>query len=133
MADDSVPKTEPVGSVSASEAVSPRTLTQPSNVWQRTFSALQYRNYRLWFQGQLVSMVGTWMQITAQGFLVFELTHSTAYLGYVGFAAGLPSLLFMLFGGVIADRIARRKLLVMTQSTMMLLAFLLAGLTFAQL
>jgi MFS family permease len=77
-------------------------------------------------------MVGTWMQTTAQGFLVFQLTHSTAYLGYVGFAAGIPSWLFMLYGGVIADRVARRKLLVITQSTMMALAFILAALTFLQ-
>jgi MFS family permease len=72
------------------------------------------------------------MQSTAQGFLVFQLTHSTAYLGFVGFAAGLPAWLFMLYGGVIADRVARRKLLVLTQSTMMVVALILAGLTFAQ-
>ena len=133
MANESEPTTEPVEPRPAA-AAHPRTPAPPlPTVWQRTFSALQYPNYRLWFQGQLVSMVGTWMQITAQGFLVFQLTHSTAYLGYVGFANGAPSLLFMLFGGVIADRVARRKLLVLTQSTMMLLAFLLAALTFAQL
>ena len=131
MGDRSVPTTEPLDSMQ--EAASPRAPVPPSTFWQRTFAALRHRNYRLWFQGQLVSMVGTWMQVTAQGFLVFQLTHSTAYLGYVGFAAGVPSLLFMLFGGVIADRVARRKLLVITQSTMMLLAFLLAALTFAQL
>ncbi len=132
MGDRSVPATEPVEAMQ--EAATPRAQAPPpSSFWQRTFAALQHRNYRLWFQGQLVSMVGTWMQVTAQGFLVFQLTHSTAYLGYVGFAAGVPSLLFMLFGGVIADRIARRKLLLITQSTMMLLAFLLASLSFAQL
>jgi MFS family permease len=98
--------------------------------WQRTFVALQYRNYRLWFLGQLVSLVGTWMQTTAQGFLVYQLTHSTAYLGYVGFAAGVPSWLLMLYGGVIADRLPRRNLLVITQAAMMVLAFLLAALTF---
>jgi len=130
MGDRSVPTTEPVEL--AQEAASPRAQAPPT-VWQRTFAALRHRNYRLWFQGQLVSMVGTWMQVTAQGFLVFQLTHSTAYLGYVGFAAGVPSLLFMLFGGVIADRVARRKLLVMTQSTMMLLALILAALSFTQL
>jgi MFS family permease len=130
MGDRSVPTTEPVEA--AQEAPSPRAQAPPTG-WQRTFAALRHRNYRLWFQGQLVSMVGTWMQITAQGFLVFQLTHSTTYLGYVGFASGVPSLLFMLFGGVIADRVARRKLLVITQSTMMLLAFLLAALSFAQL
>lgn len=101
--------------------------------WGRTFASLQYPNYRLWFIGQLVSLVGTWMQITAQSFLVFQLTRSTAYLGYVGFANGLPSWLFMLYGGVIADRVARRKLLVITQATMMILAFILGGLTFAGL
>jgi len=134
MADESESTTEPVGPRPEAAAAHPRTpAPPPPTIWQRTFSALQYPNYRLWFQGQLVSMVGTWMQITAQGFLVFQLTHSTAYLGYVGFANGVPSLLFMLFGGVIADRVMRRKLLVITQSTMMLLAFLLAALTFAQL
>ena len=99
----------------------------------RAFAALRSPNYRLWFLGQLVSQIGTWMQVTAQGFLVFQLTRSTAYLGYVGFAAGAPALLFMLFGGVVADRVARRRLLVITQSTMMVLAFILAALTFLQL
>src|SRR3989304_5482417 len=78
----------------------------------------------------MVSLVGTWMQSTAQGYLVYELTQSPAYLGYVGFAAGVPSWLFMLYGGVIADRMSRRALLVITQTCMMFLAFLLAGLTF---
>lgn len=106
---------------------------RPLPFWQRTFIALQYPNYRLWFTGQLISLVGTWMQITAQGFLVFELTQSPAYLGYVGFAAGIPSILLMLFGGVIADRVPRRNLLMITQSTMMVLAAILAALTFSGL
>lgn len=73
------------------------------------------------------------MQNTAQGYLVYELTGSTLYLGYVGFAAGLPSLLLMnLLGGVVADRIPRRKLLVITQFSMMVLAFILAGLVFTR-
>lgn len=101
-----------------------------ASVMGRTFEALQYPNYRLWFMGQLVSLIGTWMQLTAQGFLIFQLTHSTAYLGYVGFAAGIPSWIFMLYGGVIADRMSRRKLLMVTQTAMMILAFLQAGLTF---
>ncbi len=130
MGDRNMPTTEPPELTQ--EAANPGVQASPSG-WQRTFAALRHRNYRLWFQGQLVSMVGTWMQITAQGFLVFQLTHSTAYLGYVGFASGVPSLLFMLFGGVIADRVARRKLLVITQTTMMLLALILAALAFAQL
>lgn len=97
----------------------------------QTFAAFKHRNYRLWFMGQLVSLVGTWMQTTAQGYLVFQLTHSPLYLGYVGFAAGVPSWLFMLYGGVIADRMPRRKLLLIAQTTMMILAFIQAGLTFA--
>ena len=97
---------------------------------ERTFAALQYPNYRLWFRGQIVSLFGTWMQTTAQGFLVFELTHSPAYLGYVGFAAGIPAWLLTLYGGVIADRVPRRTLLTITQSAMMTFAFILAALAF---
>jgi MFS family permease len=97
--------------------------------WKKTFSALKHRNYRLWFWGQMVSLFGTWMQITAQGFLIYQLTHSSAYLGYVGFASGVPSWLFMIYGGVIADRMPRRTLLLITQSVMMMLAFILGALT----
>ena len=75
MGDRNVPTTEPVEL--AQEAANPH-VQASSTGWQRTFAALRHRNYRLWFQGQLVSMVGTWMQITAQGFLVFQLTPSTA-------------------------------------------------------
>ncbi len=95
-----------------------------------TFSALRHPNYRLWFRGMLVSLVGTWMQNTAQGFLVFQLTNSPAYLGYVAFASGLPSWFFTLYGGVIADRIPRRRMIIITQSTMMVLAFIQAFLVF---
>jgi len=98
--------------------------------FRHTFSSLRHRNYRLWFWGQMVSLFGTWMQITAQGFLIYELTHSSAYLGFVGFAAGLPSWFFMPYGGVVADRIPRRTLLLITQTSMMILAFFLAALTF---
>lgn len=101
--------------------------------WQDTFAALGYRNYRLWFAGQLVSLFGTWMQMTAQGYLVFELTHSSAYLGYVAFASGVPAWLFMMLGGVAADRMSRKSLMVITQTAMMALAFVLAGLAFSGL
>ncbi len=96
----------------------------------RTFAALKYANYRLWFFGQLISLFGTWMQSTAQGYLVYELTRSPAFLGYVSFASGIPSWLLMLFGGVVADRVPRRSLLVVTQTLQMLLAFILALLAF---
>jgi MFS family permease len=98
--------------------------------WKRTFTSLKYPNYRLWFWGQMVSLFGTWMQSTALGFLVFDLTRSPAYLGYVGFAAGIPIWFFMLPAGVVADRLPRRRLLLITQSTMMVLAFITAALSF---
>ncbi len=98
---------------------------------QRRFPALSYPNYRLWFVGQMVSLFGTWMQTTAQGYLVYEITQSPVFLGYVGFASGIATWFFTLWGGVIADRVPRRSLLVVTQSAAMLLAFVLAGLTFA--
>ncbi|MEO0184318.1 MAG: MFS transporter [candidate division WOR-3 bacterium] len=101
--------------------------------YQKTFLALGYPNYRLWFFGQLVSLFGSWMQTTAQGFFIYELTHSPAYLGYVGFAAGLPTWLFMLYAGVIADRVPRRNIMLFTQTTMMILAFVLATLTFTKI
>jgi MFS family permease len=95
------------------------------------FAALHFRNFRFWFIGQLASLVGTWMQATAQAYLVFELTHSPIFLGYVGFAAGAPSLL-TLVGGVVSDRFSKRNILILTQVTMMLLAFTLSALTFMQ-
>ncbi|MGQ9683766.1 MAG: MFS transporter [Anaerolineae bacterium] len=98
--------------------------------WRHVFAALQHRNYRLWFSGQIVSLAGTWMQSTAQGYLIYDLTRSTAYLGYVSFAAGIPTWLLILYAGVVADRVPRRTLLVITQSAMTLLALALAGLTF---
>ena len=97
----------------------------------QTFASFEYRNFRLWFSGQAASLIGTWMQVTAQGFLIYQLTHSPVWLGYVGFASGIPIWLFSLFGGVASDRIPRRTLLLITQTAMLLLAFILAGLTFA--
>ncbi|MDD8027699.1 MAG: MFS transporter, partial [Acidobacteriota bacterium] len=99
--------------------------------WRQTFTALRHPNYRLWFWGQLVSVFGSWMQTTAQGFLIFELTRSTAFLGYVGFAAGVPIWMFMLYAGLIADRMSRRRLLILTQTAMLVLAFLSAALVFS--
>jgi MFS family permease len=104
---------------------------QRSTFAARTFAALRYRNYRLWFFGQMVSLFGSWMQTTAQGFLVFQLTGSPAYLGYVGFAAGVPAWALTLYGGVVADRVPRRTLLIATQIAQMALAFILAGLVFS--
>jgi MFS family permease len=98
--------------------------------WKQAFAALRHPNYRLWFWGQIVSMFGTWMESTALGFLVFDLTRSPAYLGLVGFVSGVPTWLFMLYAGVIADRMPRRRLMLITQSVMMALAFVVGGLSF---
>jgi MFS family permease len=92
----------------------------------QTFAAFRFRNFRLWFFGQLFSLFGTWMQSTAQQYLIFTLTKSEAFLGYVAFASGIAPLVIMLYAGVIADRISRRNLMVATQSAMLILAFALA-------
>ncbi len=106
------------------------TQEKPKLSWQSTFAGLKHRNYRLWFIGQIISLFGSWMQMTAQAFFIYELTHSPAFLGYVGFANGLPSWIFMVYGGVIADRFSRKNILIVTQSIMMILAIILAVLTF---
>jgi len=103
---------------------------QPASHLPATFAALAHPNYRLWFVGQLVSMAGTWMQTTALGFFVFELTRSSAWLGYVAFASGIASWMFTLYGGVVADRVSRRGMLVATQTAAMVLATVLAVFTF---
>lgn len=92
------------------------------------FRALRNDNFRLFWSGNFLSNIGTWMQNVAQGWLVLTLTNSSFWLGVVGFAGSIPFLLFSLFGGVIADRVDKRRLLLMTQTVMMVLAFLLAAL-----
>jgi MFS family permease len=77
--------------------------------------------------------VGTWAQSAALGYLIYQLTKSPAYLGYVSFASGLPTWIFTLYAGAIADRVPRRTLMVITQSAMMVVAFILAILTFTNL
>lgn len=97
--------------------------------WPVTLRALRHRNYQLYFIGQLVSLTGTWMQSTAQQWLVYRLTGSALALGTVTFLAALPSMLFSLFAGVLIDRVDKRRLLIYTQTGMMILALTLAGLT----
>src|SRR3990172_7341911 len=89
-------------------------------------SALRERDFRVVWIGQAISMTGTWMQAMAQGLLVLELWDSAFGLGIVNFANALPSLVVMLFGGVLADRADKRRILLMTQVVMMLLAGALA-------
>jgi len=96
------------------------------------FAALRHRNFQLYFGGQLISNAGTWMQIIAQGWLVYQLTHSDLTLGIVGFAAALPTLIITPWGGVIVDRVPKRTILMLTQSGAMMLAFTLAALAFTK-
>jgi MFS family permease len=103
------------------------------NRWPATFASLRYPNYRRWFVGQLLSMMGTWMQSVAQGWVVYELTGSKLALGTITFAGSIPSLFLMLPAGALADRMSKRRLLVITQTCMMVLAFALAFLTATKL
>lgn len=91
--------------------------------------ALRHRNFQLFFAGQLISLVGTWMQTVAQSWLVYRLTGSTLLLGTVGFASQIPVFLIAPIGGTVADRANRHRIVVATQAASMVLAFLLAVLT----
>src|SRR5690348_13952556 len=96
---------------------------------QATLRALRHRNFRLFFGGQLISLIGTWMQNVAQSWLVYRLTGSSALLGMVGFAGQIPVLLISPLGGAIADRHSRHRIIIATQTSSMLLALALAALT----
>lgn len=91
--------------------------------------ALRHRNYRLFFSGQLISVTGTWMQTVAESWLVYRLTGSPILLGVVGFASQFPIFLLASIGGAVADRYPRHRILLVTQTSAMCLAFALAGLT----
>jgi len=97
--------------------------------WAVVWSPFRHRNYRLFFAGQLVSLVGTWTQTVAQTWLVYRLTGSPIWLGAVTFCQQAPIFFLATLGGSIADRYRRRRILVLTQTSAMTLAFLLAGLT----
>jgi MFS family permease len=96
--------------------------------FRNTFSAFRHRNYRLFFIGQLISVIGTWMQMLAQPWLVYQLMPSALLLGIIGALGTLPSLLLGAFGGALVDRLPKRTVIVCTQSTSMTLAFILAAL-----
>ena len=91
--------------------------------------ALRYRNFQLFFAGQLISLCGTWMQQVAQSWLIYRLTHSALLLGFVGFAGQIPSFIFGPLGGDVADRFDRRRTIIVTQALSMVLAAILAALT----
>jgi MFS family permease len=97
--------------------------------WALTLRALRHRNFQLFFSGQLISLIGTWMQSVAQAWLVYRLTGSALLLGSVGFASQFPVFLFAPFGGITADRVNRQRLVIATQIASMILAGILAWLT----
>jgi MFS family permease len=92
--------------------------------------ALRHRNYRLFFSGQLISLVGTWMQSIAEAWLVYRLTGSAALLGVAGFVSQVPVLFLATVGGTVADRYNRHRILIATQTTAMVLPLILATLVF---
>jgi MFS family permease len=104
-------------------------VNRATTLWRQTFSSLDNRNYRRYFRGQAVSLIGTWMQTVAQSWLVLQLTHSGTALGLVVALQTLPILLLGPYGGVIADRVDKRKLMIALQSMMGLLALVLGLLT----
>ncbi|HBE73086.1 MAG TPA: MFS transporter [candidate division Zixibacteria bacterium] len=115
---------QPVGAASHNPAA-----TWPGN----TFASLRHRNFRLFWTGQMVSLVGTWMQAVAQGWLVLTLTNSAFLLGLVSAIGSMPILFLALPGGVAADRFDKRRLLMATQATAMVLALALAALTYFEI
>jgi len=113
------------GSVSEREKATIILSRQPEKGLLRAFSSLRQRNYRLYWFGQMISLIGSWMQSIGQVWLVLELTHSGWQLGLVGALQSLPVLLFSLFGGVFADRWPKRRVLLLTQAAAMIQALLL--------
>ncbi|PKO22536.1 MAG: MFS transporter [Chloroflexi bacterium HGW-Chloroflexi-1] len=97
--------------------------------WPTTFTSLRYPNCRRWFIGQALSLMGTWMQLVAQGWLVYDLTGSKLALGMISFVGTVPTLFLMLPAGAISDRMPRRRMLLITQTAMMAFALILALLT----
>src|SRR5436305_6343878 len=95
--------------------------------WRHTFRALRHRNYRLFLWGQLVSLIGTWMQQTAMSWYVYQITNSKLLLGVVSAVGSAPMMLSSIWGGALADLYPKRSILVATQAAQMICAFLLAA------
>jgi len=95
------------------------------------FRSLAHRNFRLFIMGQGVSLIGTWMQMTAVAWLVWRMSHNAVLLGLVGFAARIPTFVITPFAGVLIDRINRHRLVIITQSLAMVQALMLAGLMYS--
>jgi MFS family permease len=119
-----IPDIDPTAAAAAIEAPTPVPPTTGA-----LLSVFRHRSYRLFFTGQLISLLGFWIQAIAQSWLVYRLTDSVFLLGLVGFASQAPILVFSPFAGVLADRLERRRVLFVTQSAMMASATVLAVLT----
>ena len=108
------------------------TVTQPATEPRRLatmFRSFRHRDFAVFWSGNLLSNIGTWMQNLALGWVILEMTNSPFLLGLNGFLSMVPTLIFALLGGAIADRLNRRKLMLATQTSMMGLALTLAVLT----
>src|ERR1700689_922849 len=116
------------GRVQASNAGAPATRSR----FQDVTRSLRHRNLQLFFSGQLISLIGTWMDNIAEAWLVYRLTGSSLLLGTVAFAGQFPVFLCGPIGGLIADRWKRRKIIIATQILLMILAFALAFLTLSK-
>jgi MFS family permease len=122
------------GSSSAPAAATDDNVSSPASApqqskWTVALRALRHRNFQLFFGGQLISLIGTWMQTVAQSWLVYQMTKSALLLGSVGFASQIPVFLVAPIGGITADRVNRQRLVIATQAASMLLAAVLAWLT----
>src|SRR5258707_14404304 len=95
--------------------------------WRHTFRALRHRNYRLFFWGQLVSLIGTWMQQTAMSWYVYQITNSKLLLGVVSAGGSAPMMLSSIWGGALADLYPKRSILVAAQAGQMICAFFVAA------
>jgi MFS family permease len=101
-------------------------LTAAQTKFANNFPALTHRNFRYFWTGQCLSLLGTWMQKTAQQWLVYDMTKSPLLLGLLGVAQFGPVLLFSLYAGAVIDRYPKKKILFLTQTTLMLQAFIFA-------
>ncbi|MDO8609589.1 MAG: MFS transporter, partial [bacterium] len=109
----------------SSEIISDNTGVNSYKTFFNIFPALKIKNFQLYFIGQTISLIGSWMQIVAQSWLVLQLTNSAYYVGLVVAVGAIPVLFFTLFGGVIVDRLPKRKVVIVTQIAEMVLAFIL--------
>ena len=128
------PEGDNADAVPAEPEIPAGTATPARPIWlPSTLQSLRYRNYRLFFFGQLVSLTGTMMHGAAMGWLIYQLTNSKEQLGVISAVRTLPIMLFSMLGGVLADRHSKRRILVITQMVFMALALVLAALVFTNL